>query len=72
MEALEAWPQGGWSGPKKSNARVGQQAAGQLWAWAANLRIRDTQGTLRVLQAPHFPRERTSLGRGELKVPIRI
>lgn len=31
------------------------------------LRIGDTQGTIKVLQSPHFPRERTSLREASLR-----
>lgn len=60
-----------WSGPKKWNMGAGQQAGGQPWAWAFNLRIGDTQETLKVLQSPHFPRQNKP-GRGERKVLTRI
>lgn len=67
MEAREAWPHGGWSGPKKWSVGVGQQAAGQLWAWGVNLRTGDTQGTLRVLQASHFQEREQAWGEASLR-----
>lgn len=64
METLEAWPHGRWSGPEKQNVGTGSQAGSQPWARAFNLQIGDSQRTLKVLQSPHSPVARTSLGEG--------
>ena len=52
MEALEAWPHGRWSGPKKWNVGIGQQAGDQ--PWASGFESKDW-GCPRGLRGPPVP-----------------
>lgn len=64
METLEAWPHGGRSGPKKRNLGTGEQAGGQPWAWAFNLRIGGFRRDLQSPPVPSFSKRENKAGRG--------